>query len=221
MFVAVDGIDGAGKTTLVFQLAQCLAEADPLVTKEPTNHTPWGRRLRESARRGRLPKDKEIEFFHKDRLWHLANVIEPALAAGRMVISDRYVDSTLAFQTVSREEADALYESFLADIRVPDITFILECSVEVGLERIYESRGRLTKFEDFETLENARNIYESRSGEKYCALDACGTIQETLQQAMIAFGERFSYSLSLEECYSDLGIQLPYAQSTLKSAAGS
>ena len=141
--------------------------------------------------------------------------------AGRMVISDRYVDSTLAFQTVSREEADALYESFLAEIRVPDITFILECSVEVGLERIYESRGRLTKFEDFETLENARNIYASRSGDNYCALDACGTIQETLQQALIAFGERFSHSLSLEECYSDLGIQLPYAQSTLKSAAGS
>jgi thymidylate kinase len=62
MFIAVDGIDGAGKTTLVHQLAILFAALDPpnepLITKEPTKLSEWGRLLRESAKTGRLPREK-------------------------------------------------------------------------------------------------------------------------------------------------------------------
>ena len=130
MFIAVDGIDGSGKSTLVRGIAAVLAPLDPLTTKEPTDASFWGRRLRTSAREGRLPRSTEIEYFHKDRLHHIATVIRPALERGRIVITDRYVDSTLAFQAASADEADRLYETYLGtEILRPDITMILRCTV--------------------------------------------------------------------------------------------
>lgn len=191
MFIAVDGIDGAGKTTLVRQLVERLKMFDPVATKEPTDKSHWGQKLREAARNGRLPRDEEIEYFHKDRLHHIANVIGPALAAGKTVISDRYVDSTLAFQADSPEQADELYETFLPEILVPDITFILDCPVEIGLRRIRRDRPSLTEYEKREVLERARAIYESRSGEHYVHLDASGDPNSTFEQAWDQLFRRF------------------------------
>ena len=82
MFIVVDGIDGAGKSTLVLQLAELLGSINPEVTKEPTDHSKWGKRLRAAAVEGRLPHDKELEYFRKDRLHHIDRVIKPALEKG-------------------------------------------------------------------------------------------------------------------------------------------
>lgn len=183
VFIAVDGIDGAGKTTLVSQLARLLDAFDPLVTKEPTDQSHWGQTLREAAQNGRLPRDKEIEYFHRDRLHHIDTVILPALQKGRAVITDRYVDSLLAFQTDSPEEASELYERMLPEILVPDITFILDCPVEKGLDRIARGRPAFSQYEKREVLERASRIYESRTGENYAHLNASGTIENTLRQA--------------------------------------
>ena len=79
MFLAIDGIDGAGKTTLVNHLAVLLQSLSPVITKEPTKNSKWGQRLRRAAIEGRLPLQQEIEYFHKDRLNHIENVIAPAL----------------------------------------------------------------------------------------------------------------------------------------------
>src|SRR5690242_967775 len=155
MFIAVDGIDGAGKTTLVRQLVSRLKAFDPLSTKEPTDQSHWGQRLRAAAQTGRLPRDKEIKYFHRDRVHHIQSVIRPALEAGRTVICDRYVDSTLAFQTDSPVQADELYEQFASEILTPDITFILDCTVEIGLDRIRRSRLAFTEYERREVLERA------------------------------------------------------------------
>ncbi|MCZ6860736.1 MAG: dTMP kinase [Alphaproteobacteria bacterium] len=193
MFIAVDGIDGAGKTTLVKQLAHHLAHLNPLTTKEPTSTTSWGQRLRQSAFEGRLSREKEIEFFHLDRLHHLENKIKPALVSCRVVICDRYVDSTLAFQTGTPAQADQLFAYFAKDILVPDVTFILKCHVSVGMERIIRERGKLSKFEDLPTLEKARSIYESRSGDNYEYVDASGSVEDTLQQTLDALIRRFPY----------------------------
>jgi dTMP kinase len=191
MFIAVDGIDGAGKTTLVGQLAEVLKPLDPVVTKEPTNNSHWGQSLRRTALHGRHSKEKEIEYFHNDRMKHLKEVIRPALEAGRPVITDRYVDSTLAYQADSPDEANELYQQFLPDILVPNITFILCCAVEVGLARINRDRQRVTHFETVETLEKARLIFESRRGENYKLLDATGTPEHTLLQALSALDTAF------------------------------
>ena len=191
MFIAVDGIDGAGKTTLVRRLKKSFADLDPLVTKEPTDKSEWGKALRDSAVRGRMPRDQEIEFFHKDRVHHLDTEIRPALAAGRLVICDRYVDSTLAFQGESPADAERLYSSFAKDIAIPAVTFILDCPVRTGLSRIRNARSRLSTFEDTNTLERAYEIYKSRRGSHYVHIDASKSIQHTFQQVCTSLKARF------------------------------
>jgi dTMP kinase len=186
MFIAVDGIDGSGKSALVRGIAAVLAPLHPLTTKEPTDTSFWGRRLRTSAKEGRLPRMIELEYFHKDRLHHIATVIRPALERGQIVITDRYVDSTLAFQAESVDEADVLYESCLGtEILLPDITMILQCTVSQGLQRIQRrEKGYLSMFESNESQRRAKEIYESRSGSHYRFIDASGTEDDTLRQAL-------------------------------------
>ena len=225
MFIAVDGIDGAGKTTLVSQLSALLVSFQPLTTKEPTNLSEWGRRLRESAKTGRLTKELEIEYFHKDRLFHIENIIRPALEQGRVVLTDRYVDSTLAFQSETIEEANTLYNSFKDEILIPDVTFILVCSVDDGLDRITRGRLERTTFEMRETLEQARLIYESRKGDHYVFLDASGTIESTYKQACSELIRRYASLISheigriepddIDRCWVNDGPK------SLKAAAGS
>jgi dTMP kinase len=186
MFIAVDGIDGSGKSSLVRGIAAVLAPLHPLTTKEPTDTSFWGRRLRTSAKEGRLSRMIELEYFHKDRLHHIATVIRPALERGQIVITDRYVDSTLAFQAESVDEADVLYESCLGtEILLPDITMILQCTVSQGLQRIQRrEKGYLSMFESNESQRRAKEIYESRSGSHYRFIDASGTEDDTLRQAL-------------------------------------
>jgi dTMP kinase len=191
MFIAVDGIDGSGKTTLVGQLIELLCPLDPVATKEPTNDSEWGRRLRASAVSGRLPKATEIDYFHRDRLHHLATVVRPALAAGRPVVTDRYVDSTLAFQADDPADAERLYTRFAGELLIPDITFILDCPVEVGLGRIARGRSGRSVFETTEFLERARRIYALRRNSHYAHLDAGGTAADTFAQAQKLLRARF------------------------------
>lgn len=191
MLIAIDGIDGAGKTTLAEGLAALLCGLNAIIEKEPTDRSFWGRRLRQSAKAGRLPRDQETDYFHKDRIEHLREQIEPALAEGRVVILDRYVDSTLAFQTRNPAEADKLYMRFLPEIRVPDVTFILDCPVETGLGRIRRARGVLSEFEKSKTLNLAKRIYKSRRGPNYVHLNASGDAESTLAQAVRVLADRF------------------------------
>jgi dTMP kinase len=195
IFIAIDGIDGSGKTTLSSLLCALLADYDPEPTKEPTADNEWGRRLRLSATEGRLPRETEIDFFHRDRLHHIEHFIRPRLEQGRVVICDRYVDSTLAFQARDSAEADRMYEQFAPDLLLPDVTFILRCPVSVGLQRIHDNRPEKSTFEEVGTLEHAHMIYESRVAKdgKYVGIDATGSIQSTLAQALIALVERFPH----------------------------
>jgi dTMP kinase len=191
MFIAVDGIDGSGKTTLVGRLIELLRPLDPVATKEPTNDSEWGRRLRASAVSGRLPKATEIDYFHRDRLHHLETVVRPALSAGRPVVTDRYVDSTLAFQADDLADAEHLYSRFAGELLTPDITFILDCPVETGLGRIARGRDGHSTFETNEFLDRARRIYASRQNGHYAHLDASGTANDTFAQANNILQARF------------------------------
>jgi dTMP kinase len=192
MFIAVDGVDGAGKTTLVWQLAGILGEELAVVTKEPTNDPPWGQRLRASAVLGRLPREQELEYFHKDRLHHIQTVIQPSLDAEKIVISDRYVDSTLAFQAGSTSEAEDLYRRFKGEILIPDVTFILDCPVEIALGRISRDRQAFSAFERMDVLQRARQIYQSRRGSNYEQIAAQGTPADTLRQVLDRLKDRLA-----------------------------
>ncbi len=185
MFIAVDGIDGAGKTTLVQDLAAVLVSLGPIVTKEPTKNSKWGELLRAAAVEGRLSLEKELEYFRSDRKHHIETLIYPNLNAGKVVITDRYVDSTLAFQSQTPEEADELYEKLVGEIIVPDITFILHCPVSIGMDRITKrDSGKLSLYENTEVLQRAGQIYESRRDPNYVHLNGDRTPRETLKQAL-------------------------------------
>jgi dTMP kinase len=214
MFIAVDGIDGAGKSTLVRGLFTALRRMNPLQTKEPTANSPWGRKLRSSAKSGRLSRIVETEYFHLDRLAHIRNVIEPALKEKRIVITDRYVDSTLAFQTENPEEADKLYKQFAVDLLVPDITFILDCPVDVGLARIKRARPSLSEFEKPLVLDRARRIYASRKGPNYVHIDALRRPDQVLEFALNTLVSRFP-DVHVERDHTPLAIE------RLRAVAGS
>src|ERR1700745_657562 len=97
--VAVEGIDGSGKTTQVERLAHYCDEKRLayVLSKEPTSGK-YGQLIRNSASRGRLSIEEEIDLFLKDRREHVDQVIQPALNEEKVVILDRYYFSTAAYQ---------------------------------------------------------------------------------------------------------------------------
>ena len=140
-FITVEGGEGAGKTTLVKSLAECLAESGQRVrlTFEPGG-TALGARLRS------LVLDPELEMGDWDETWlflaarasHVEEVLKPALASGELVFSDRYSDSTLAYQGYGRGlEIDRLRSLNAEATRglTPDLTLLLDVQAEVGLAR--------------------------------------------------------------------------------------
>ncbi|MFZ1988359.1 MAG: dTMP kinase [Alphaproteobacteria bacterium] len=184
MFVVIEGIDGSGKSTLAKALADRLGPSRVVLTREPTDLSPWGKRLREAAIKGRLEREDEIEHFHRDRVHHLQTLIRPALAQGKVVITDRYVDSTLAYQAKDIADADELFAKMAPELDTPDLVIVLDLPVEMALKRIGKGRGEKTQFELKETLERARALYDSRKGPQYHHLDASKPFNEVVTAAL-------------------------------------
>ena len=162
ILIALEGIDGAGKTTQANLLVDALRAAGETVvaSKEPTDG-PWGQKIRGSAQNGRMSPLEELQAFIEDRKEHVANLIQPALDRGEIVILDRYFYSTIAYQG-SRGRADA--GAFDRDMRnmfpVPDAVFLLDVAPEIGLERISNSRGNTpNKFERRNGLKRVRRTF--------------------------------------------------------------
>jgi dTMP kinase len=167
-FIVLEGIDGAGTTTQTQRLIKRLGAAgQPAVaTREPSDG-PIGTMIRQMlAKRITLPggapmtRETLALLFAADRLDHVAATVEPALNAGRWVISDRYAPSSLVYQgDVEANEAGAerVDYSWIAQLnsraRVPDLTIFLRIELETSLERIsgrahrdlYETREKLAR----------------------------------------------------------------------------
>lgn len=163
LLVVFDGIDGVGKTTQANLLLETLTHAgiDTVISKEPTSGQ-WGKIIKSSALNGRLPLDKEIEYFLKDREEHIEHVIRPSLEAGKAVILDRYYYSTIAYQGARGANVAAIKEMLNGTAIKPDITFILYCDVYIALGRIRNSRGQVpNEFEKAEYLEEVQSVFLS------------------------------------------------------------
>jgi dTMP kinase len=142
MFIAFEGGEGAGKSTQSKLIATWLVERgyEVVTTREP-GATPIGRQLRHlllDPENGELAPRAEALLYAADRAQHVATVIRPALARGAVVVSDRYVDSSLAYQGVGRAlstaEIDRLSQFATSGLR-PDLTVLLDVRVSVGLAR--------------------------------------------------------------------------------------
>mgnify|MGYP001138536932 CR=1 FL=1 len=142
MFITLEGTEGCGKTSQVAPLAEYLRQQgwNVLTTREPGG-TPIGEQIRtvlHSLENTEMHARTEILLFQAARAQHVEQVIRPHLAAGGLVICDRYADSTLAYQGYGRQQPleplRALVDYATGGLK-PDLTLWLDLDVEVGLRR--------------------------------------------------------------------------------------
>jgi len=133
LFITFEGVEGSGKTTQVELLGEALATRDVVIVREPGG-TELGERMRDVLLFGGMAIDREAEMylFMAARAQVVHEVIEPALGSGRIVISDRFHDSTIAYQGGGRGLSVYWPPSFPK----PDITFLVSVPVEVGHMRM-------------------------------------------------------------------------------------
>ena len=171
--LAIEGIDGAGKSVQAKAVAAALAarDLDVVLTREPTDG-PWGQRIRASAAGVRMPPAEELEAFLEDRRQHVREVIRPALEAGRIVITDRYYFSTVAYQGArgfDPAELLQLNESFAVE---PHLLVVLMLTPDEALARIGVRDGRGNAFETLSQLTRTREIFDGLSKPYLVRLDA-------------------------------------------------
>ncbi len=155
LFISLEGIDGSGKSTQAELLAEGLEAAghDVLLTREPGG-SPGAEEIRALVLRGdpaRWSAETEILLFTAARRDHMERVIQPALDAGRIVVCDRFADSTRMYQGLSRGDLRDLVDS-LHDLmigREPDLTILIDMDPSAGLARAKGRNGVEERFEDF------------------------------------------------------------------------
>lgn len=147
MFITLEGVEGSGKTTQSALVAEALRAAGRAVS---VTHEPGGTRAGEAIRAIfldaaiKLEVAAELLLVLADRAQHVREKLRPALQAGEIVISDRYSDSTAAYQGYGRGFDLKLLEDLnqlASDGMRPDLTFVLDCPAEIGLERSRARRG--------------------------------------------------------------------------------
>jgi dTMP kinase len=191
LFIVLEGPDGSGKSTLLGPLVERMREAgvDPVVVREP-----GGTPAAEIARKAvldpahHLSPMAELFFYLAARSDLVRAVIRPALAEGRVVLSDRFALTTEAYQMAGRGLAPAVVlpaNRAAADGLVPDLTLILDLPADVGRARQEASGKRLDRLER-EGLEFHRTVvefYRSVQGSGVRHLDACLPPDHLLQAA--------------------------------------
>ncbi|MCS7095355.1 MAG: dTMP kinase [Thaumarchaeota archaeon] len=155
--IAIEGIDGAGKTVNSRWVVDLIGSMGlrSSYTREPTDG-PIGRLLRSGAFGEFSDPRVDALLFAADRLHHLAQTIEPLLSEGVMVVSDRYVHSSIAYQGALTGDR-AWVEELNRFARRPDLAIYLDVDPAIGLSRKLSERP--TKFERVEVLERVRDLY--------------------------------------------------------------
>lgn len=177
LFITFEGTEGAGKTTQAELLGGWLQQENPVLVREPGG-TELGEQIREVLLYKGLEIDPEAEMylFMASRRQLIAEVIGPALAAGQIVIADRYHDSTLAYQGGAR----GLPTTWPPTFPRPDITFLLEGPVEAGLSR-HEKAGKSKDRMEQESIDFHRKVAEAyerladAEPKRFVRLDATGS----------------------------------------------
>lgn len=170
MFVTFEGIDGAGKS---IQAALCaewlgglLGDSNVLLTKEPGGW-PGGDTLRSALLSGNLSDPwGEFYVFLADRIEHVKRVIGPALRSGKIVICERYIDSTMAYQVWGRGLPLKRTNELMRwhNFPVPDLTLLFDLPLEEALRRL-NARGERDRLEDEAFLSRVSEGYKSIAGE--------------------------------------------------------
>jgi dTMP kinase len=193
-FLTFEGMEGCGKSTQAQRLCAALGP-DTILTCEPGG-TAHGRSIRElllEPSLGRMSPVSEALLYLADRAQHVAEVIRPALEAGRTVVSDRYIDSTLAYQGYGR----GLPMDLLVHVTelatgglLPDLTVFLDVPVALGLERVGK-RGKHDRLES-ERLEFHERVHRgyleliAREPRRWVLVDGQGSEDEVAARVTTA-----------------------------------
>jgi dTMP kinase len=199
-FITFEGCEGSGKTTQAKMLGDYLVSKgrEVVLTREPGG-TPVGKVIREillSPASGDIAPITEALLFAADRAQQVRDVIKPALQKGCIVIGDRYVDSSLAYQGLGRrcglDQVRNLNDRATEGLE-PDLTVYLDISVEDGLARVRKHDLDRIEQETMEFHERVRNAYgmlQELYSYRYVVIDARGTV-EIVRDRVVEEVERF------------------------------
>lgn len=205
-FITLEGGEGAGKSTQIRLLADFLRTKgiDVVITREPggSDGAEAIRNLLISGDKGKWDALSEVLLFSAARRNHLINTIFPALQAGSWVISDRFADSTMAYQGygygekgVNKDIISELYQMVAGDF-VPDLTFMLDISPAEGFKRVASRNEEISRFEkmnmDFHLkMQQAFKDIAENNPERCVVLDASLPQQNIHNQIATIVSNRF------------------------------
>jgi len=207
-FITFEGGEGGGKSTQAQRLAQALTEAGIAValTREPGG-APGAEEIRKLVVEGapeRWDALTEALLLTAARREHVVRTIEPALAAGRWVISDRFADSTLAYQGygrgIDRGALEALRRLAIGRL-APDLTLILDLPVELGLARAHQRHGHELRFEAMDRDFHARLrqgflAIAAAEPARCVVIDATAPVEAVTRAVIAAAAARLAVTLS-------------------------
>ena len=199
MFITFEGGDGSGKSTQIQSVREWFASRgrEVIVTREPGG-TELGTEIRRLVQNGPEDVDARTEalLYAADRAYHVATVIRPALERGAVVLGDRYIDSSLAYQGAARSlgvDEIASLSAWATQGLYPSLTFLLDLPPEVGARRRTDAPDRMER-ESMDFHERVRHEYlrlADAEPERIVVIDAVGTVDEVFSEIRGVLVERF------------------------------
>lgn len=190
IFITLEGMDGAGKSTHIPMILQLLqAKGREVVSTREPGGTPLGERLRELLLHEVMHAETETLLMFAARREHIAQVILPALNRGAYVLSDRFTDATYAYQSGAKgvlpQKIASLEEWVQADLQ-PDLTLLFDVPVEVSVSRLAGARAP-DKFERetadfFKRIREAYLARANRYPDRFRVIDASRTLSEVAKE---------------------------------------
>ncbi|MGQ9921317.1 MAG: dTMP kinase [Desulfobacca sp.] len=177
--IAFEGLDGVGKTTQARLLADNLARRGlPVVlTREPTDGV-WGQKIRQISQRGRsgMAPAEELALFLADRREHVEKVIRPALAAGQIVITDRYYYSSMAYQGALGLDPEAIAAQHFVFAPPPDLIILLEVPPAERGKRLRQRGTKSDMFEEQDYQAKVAAIFDRLQAPNLIRVDGRGSV---------------------------------------------
>lgn len=199
MFISFEGTEGVGKSTLIASLNKSLGgEYDVVITREPGG-TPLAEQIRELLLTPKLElmnSATELLLIYAARVQHVDQVILPALAQNKVVLCDRFVDASVAYQHggrgMDKSQIELLTNTFVA--KMPDLTFWLDLPVEQGMQRA-KNRGALDRFEQektefFKSIQASYRQLAEQNPQRIIRLDASQSAEQLFEEALSIIQEK-------------------------------
>ena len=209
LFITVEGVDGAGKSTAMEWLAEQISAQRTIVRTREPGGTALGERLRELLLHEKMDLETETLLMFAARREHIAQVILPALVRGDVVISDRFTDATFAYQGGGRGvgfDKVLILENWVQGELQPDFTLLFDVPLDIARARIAaraaQTHETLDKFENesFEFFRRTRAAYLKRAEaapQRIAIIDSTQSLDDVKRQISQAIAQRAHLNLHI------------------------